>query len=66
MNYVIVDFEMNAVANQYKEERAICNMEIIEIGAVYIENGKPIKMEIKDTNKNTIIYIIYNEIEINI
>lgn len=28
------------------------------------ENGNPIKMEIKDTNKNTIIYIIYNEIKI--
>ena len=29
------------------------------------ENGKPIKMEIKDTNQNIIIYIIYNEININ-
>lgn len=29
------------------------------------ENGNPIKMEIKDTNQNTIIYIIYNEININ-
>ena len=29
------------------------------------ENGKPTKMEIKDTNQNTIIYIIYNEININ-
>lgn len=28
------------------------------------ENGNPIKMEIKDTNQNTIIYIIYNEIKI--
>jgi outer membrane lipoprotein-sorting protein len=28
------------------------------------ENGKPIKMEIKDTNQNIIIYIIYNEIKI--
>ncbi len=26
------------------------------------ENGKPIKMEIKDTNQNIIIYIIYNEV----
>lgn len=37
MNYVIVDFEMNAIANQYKEERAICNLEIIEIGAVILD-----------------------------
>ena len=29
------------------------------------EDGKPQKMEIKDTNQNTIIYIIYNEININ-
>lgn len=28
------------------------------------ENGKPIKMEIRDTNQNIIIYIIYNEIKI--
>jgi len=30
------------------------------------EDGKPTKMEIKDTNQNTIIYIIYNKIEINL
>lgn len=29
------------------------------------ETGTPTKMEIKDTNQNTIIYIIYNEIKIN-
>ncbi len=29
------------------------------------ENGIPIKMEIRDINKKTIIYIIYNEININ-
>lgn len=29
------------------------------------ETGKPTKMEIKDTNQNTTIYIIYNEININ-
>lgn len=28
------------------------------------ETGKPTKMEIKDTNQNIIIYIIYNEIDI--
>ena len=28
------------------------------------KDGKPIKMEIKDTNQNTIIYIKYNEIDI--
>lgn len=29
------------------------------------ETGSPTKMEIKDTNQNVIIYIIYNEIKIN-
>ena len=29
------------------------------------ETGKPTKIEIKDTNQNIIIYIIYNEININ-
>lgn len=29
------------------------------------ETGKPIRMKIKDTNQNVIIYIIYNEININ-
>lgn len=29
------------------------------------QNGNPIKMEIIDTNQNVIIYIIYNEININ-
>ena len=29
------------------------------------ETGNPVKMEIKDTNQNIIIYIIYNEIKIN-
>lgn len=35
---------------------------------LYIDanTGNPIKMEIKDNNKNTTIYIIYNEISINI
>ena len=30
------------------------------------EDGKIIKMEIRDTNQNTIIYIIYNEMKINV
>ena len=34
---------------------------------LYIEKstGKPLKMEIKDTNKNSSIYIIYNEVNVN-
>ena len=39
MNYIIVDFEMNSVARGYKEERKICRMEIIEIGAVIMDKN---------------------------
>lgn len=65
----------NNTNSKYKEEN---NQIIMETTAktennyqkyetLYVskENGKPIKMEIKDTNQNTIIYIIYNEININ-
>ena len=41
------------------------NYQKYEILYVSKENGNPIKMEIKDTNQNTIIYVIYNEIKIN-
>lgn len=39
MNYIIVDFEMNPVAGEYKEERKICRSEIIEIGAVILDES---------------------------
>ena len=31
MNYIIIDFEMNPVAGEDKEERQICRCEIIEM-----------------------------------
>ncbi|MCQ2523817.1 MAG: exonuclease domain-containing protein [Lachnospiraceae bacterium] len=37
MNHVVVDFEMNTVARK-SEVRKICNMEIIEIGAVMLDD----------------------------
>ena len=39
MNYIIVDFEMNPIANEYKEEKSICRSEIIEIGAVMMDHN---------------------------
>ena len=36
-----------------------CATQLPEKLYVSKENGKPIKMEIKDTNQNIIIYIIY-------
>lgn len=41
------------------------NYQKYEILYISKGNGKPIKMEIKDTNQNMTIYIIYNEIKIN-
>lgn len=37
MKYIVVDLEMNSLAKEYKEERAQCGMEIIEIGAVVLD-----------------------------
>ncbi len=39
MNYIIVDFEMNQIASRYMEEKKICRMEIIEIGAVIMDES---------------------------
>lgn len=39
MNYIIVDLEMNPVAGEYKVERQICRCEIIEIGAVIMDES---------------------------
>lgn len=37
MKHIVVDLEMNPIAKQYKKERAICLNEIIEIGAVILD-----------------------------
>ena len=36
MKYIFVDFEMNPLAKEYKEQKKICRVEIIEIGAVLL------------------------------
>lgn len=38
MKYVFVDFEMNAIRSKFKEARAVCRSEIIEIGAVMLND----------------------------
>ena len=42
------------------------NNKHLENKVLYIDKttGKPTKMEIKDTNKKTIVYIVYNKVEI--
>lgn len=37
MKHIIVDLEMNPIEKHYYEERLLCNMEIIEIGAVALD-----------------------------
>lgn len=37
MKHIIVDLEMNAVAKNFREERKVCSMEVIEIGAVALD-----------------------------
>ena len=47
MNYIIVDFEMNPIAREYKAEKAICRSEIIEIGAIILNDELTILGEYK-------------------
>ena len=47
MNYIIVDFEMNPIAGEYKAERQICRFEIIKIGAVIMDESFMILGEFK-------------------
>lgn len=37
MKHIVVDLEMNNVAKRFYEERSICKMEVIEIGAVVLD-----------------------------
>ncbi len=39
MRHIVLDLEMNELAKQYNKERKICRFEIIEIGAVMLDNN---------------------------
>ena len=39
MKHIVVDLEMNHLARIFKEERLICSMEVIEIGAVVLDEA---------------------------
>lgn len=39
MKHIVVDLEMNCLAKEYKEEKQICCMETIEIGAVVLDEN---------------------------
>ena len=57
MNYIVVDFEMNTLASKYKEEREICACEIIEIGAVAMDESFMVLGEFK-----TLVKPQYNDV----
>lgn len=63
MNYIIVDFEMNPVAGEYREERQICRSEIIEIGAVVMDESFLVIGEFKTLVKPQFNDCIYKKYE---
>lgn len=63
MNYIIVDFEMNPVAGEHKEEKKICRSEIIEIGAVVMDESFMVLGEFKTLVKPQYNDSIYKRYE---
>ena len=63
MNYIIVDFEMNPLAGEYREERQICRCEIIEIGAVIMNERFMVLGEFKTLVKPQYNDCIYKKYE---
>ena len=39
MKHIVVDLEMNEISRKYREAKALCKMEIIEIGAVLLDEN---------------------------
>lgn len=39
MKHIVVDLEMNEISRKHREEKALCKMEIIEIGAVLLDEN---------------------------
>ena len=63
MNYVIIDLEMNPVANEYKAERKISRNEIIEIGTVIMDESFLVLGEFKTLVKPQYNDVIYKKYE---
>lgn len=61
----IKEFKNNKESNYNKEKEET----VLKVNnkTLYIDskNNKPIKMEIKDANKNSVVYILYKEINLN-
>lgn len=63
MNYIVVDFEMNPIDKKYKEERHVCRSEIIEIGAVILDESLMVLGEFKTLVKPQFNDCIYKKYE---
>ena len=63
MNYIVVDFEMNPVANERIEEKQISRFEIIEIGAVIMDEQFLVLGEFKTLVKPQFNDCIYKRYE---
>ncbi len=63
MNYIIIDLEMNPVASEYQKERKICRAEIIEIGAVVMDESFLVLSEFKTLVKPQYNDCIYKKYE---
>ena len=63
MKYIIVDFEMNPIAREHKVERKICRSEIIEIGAVIMDENFLVLGEFKTLVKPQFNDEIYKKYE---
>ena len=63
MNYIIVDFEMNPVAKEYREDKQNCYFEIIEIGAVIMDESFMVLGEFKTLVKPQYNDSIYKRYE---
>ncbi|MBE5866110.1 MAG: exonuclease domain-containing protein [Lachnospiraceae bacterium] len=63
MKYIVVDLEMNPVAKEYKEERRISSMEVIEIGAVVLDESFLVLGEFKTLVKPRYNSEIYKKYE---
>lgn len=37
MKYIVIDLEMNVIAKEYTKEKEVCKLEVIEIGAVLLD-----------------------------
>ena len=51
----IAEMKTESKENKYRKYKTLC---------VDINTGKPIKLEIRDNNKNTTVYILYKEVKI--